>query len=160
MEQLLQSLFIGKMMKVSDQPSPHAHLCAMLATEALTCITRLTGLYSDYWRGYIHGLFWDQSLFVRGGLSVHAPFSWLYPVSDWISDIVTCLFQRLSIKQHQFELPIWTECLGESNAFHQFQGPTWTGFWEGIEWVPMGKQCLPLCRLSTTLVSYQQPVSG
>ncbi len=52
-------------MKVSDRPCPHVHLCAMLATETLTCIARLTGLYSDYWRGYIHGLF-ETKVYLTG----------------------------------------------------------------------------------------------
>ncbi len=32
--------------------------------------------------------------------------------------------------------------------FHQFQRTTSARFWEGIEWMSRGKQCLPLCRLS------------
>ncbi len=32
--------------------------------------------------------------------------------------------------------------------FFQFSRPTVTGIWEGIQWVPRGKQYLPQCRLS------------
>ncbi len=39
-------------------------------------------------------------------------------------------------------------------GFNNFQGPIWTGFWEGIQWVPRDKQSLPLCRLASTCFKY------
>ncbi len=37
-------------------------------------------------------------------------------------------------------------------GFHQFQRPTRPGFCEGIQRVPRGKRCLPLCHMSPPLV--------
>ncbi len=45
-------------------------------------------------------------------------------------------------------------------GFHQFHHPTWTGFWEGIQWVPWGKQCHPFCQISPTLATYPRQVAS
>ncbi len=36
---------------------------------------------------------------------------------------------------------------------YQFQSPSWSRFWEGIQWVSRGKQYLPLFRLSLNFVT-------
>ncbi len=56
------------------------------------------------------------------------------------------------------QMMIWVYCYkwnwqSAFAGFHQFQRPTWARFWEGIQWMSRGEQCLPLCRLSPKLVT-------
>ncbi len=65
----------------------------------------------------------------------------------WIPSQNLNVTDRLHCSQTTFSTNFdkWPAC-------HKFQRPTWAGIWKGIQWVPRGKQRLPLCRQSPNLL--------
>ncbi len=103
-------------------------------------VYRLARLVGKVFRFQHRGTHWwaaplCQKLRNRSGLN-----NWLDCLASWYtSNFNLCILQIVKW---------WVSFAG----FHQFSRLTVTGIWEGIQWVPRGKQRLPHCCLSPNCV--------
>ncbi len=113
---------------------------------------RNSGIYYIY---YIYIYIYIYSVVVLAEFAernkVQRPNLWPYDYS----------FMRMSRYVAAYRLPnykIEWWCCAKPN-WRLLERPNGPGFWEGIQWVPSGKQCLPLGRLSPIWVSYYRMVA-
>ncbi len=82
----------------------------------------------------------------RGRVCIFLKSPWARP---WI---ISVTLRRFLLQQMY--------CLQTYTGFHQSWRRTFARFQEDIQWVHGGYQCLPICRLSPTLVTYHHEVAS